>query len=76
MINYTMIQQTAKPVKIRIVYFFNSILKSCIPQAFKISTIVPIHKPGKDKTIIESYRPISLNPCILKTLDKIISKRL
>jgi len=75
-INYTMLQQTAKPVKIRIINFFNSILKSFIPQAFKISTIVPIHKPGKDKTIIESYRPISLNPCISKTLDKIISKRL
>jgi len=75
-INYTMIQQKAKPVKIRIIKFFNSILKSFIPQAFKISTIVPIHKPGKDKTIIESYRPITLNPCISKTLDKIITKRL
>jgi len=73
-INYTMIQQTAKKIKIN--NFFTSILKSFIPQAFKISTIVPIHKPGKDKTIIESYRPISLNPCISKTLDKIISKRL
>jgi len=71
-----MIQQKAKPVKIRIIKFFNSILKSFIPQALKISTIVPIHKPGKDKTIIESYRPITLNPCISKTLDKIITKRL
>jgi len=75
-INYPMIQHVANPVKMRIINFFNSILKSHIPQTYKSSIIIPIHKPGTDKTLTESYRPISLNPCMSKTLDKIISKRL
>jgi len=75
-INYSMIRHASKPLKNRIIVLFNSILRSNIPQTYKVSTIIPIHKPGKDKTLIESYRPISLNPCISKILDKIISKRL
>jgi len=71
-INYSMI----KPLKNRIIGLFNSILGANIPQTYKVSTIIPIHKPKKDKTLIESYRPISLNPCISKILDKIIYKRL
>jgi len=31
---------------------------------------------GTDKTLIESNRPISINPCLSKTLKIIISKRL
>jgi len=74
-INFSVIKYAAKPLKNRIV-LFNSILRSNVPQTYKVSTIVPIHKPGKEKTLIESYRPISLNPCKSKILDKIISKRL
>jgi len=71
-----MIKHASKPLKNRIIVLFNSILRANFPQTYKVSTIIPIHKPGKDKTLIESYRPISLNNCISKILDKIISKRL
>lgn len=63
-INYTMIKHIGKPVKIRLINLFNSILSYFIAQAFKRSTVVSIYKPGKNKTTIESYRPISLTPCI------------
>jgi len=55
---------------------FNNILNSQVPQQFKVSTVIPIPKPNMDKPSIDSYRPVSLNPCIAKVMDKIISKRL
>jgi len=55
---------------------FNNILYSHIPQSYKISLIIPIPKPKKDKSQISSHRPISLNPCQAKLLDKVIANRL
>jgi len=55
-INYPMIQHVANPVKMRIINFFNIILKSHIPQTYKTSIIIPIHKSGTDKTL---YKIIS-----------------
>lgn len=43
---------------------------------YKTSLIIPILKPNKDKTLVSSYRPISLNPCCSKVLDKIVANRL
>jgi len=71
-----MIKHASKPLENIIIVLFNSILRSNISQTYKVSTIIPMRKPGKDKTFVESYRPESLNSCISKILDKIISKRL
>ena len=35
-----------------------------------------LHKPGKPKTDPNNYRPITLNSCICKTLERIINGRL
>ena len=35
-----------------------------------------IAKPGKDKKMVQSYRPISLLSCLSKLLERIIAKRL
>ncbi|GFW19519.1 RNA-directed DNA polymerase from mobile element jockey [Trichonephila clavipes] len=40
------------------------------------AVVVPILKPGKDPTLAESHRPISLLPILSKLAEKIISARL
>uniref|UniRef100_W8C2B6 RNA-directed DNA polymerase from mobile element jockey n=1 Tax=Ceratitis capitata TaxID=7213 RepID=W8C2B6_CERCA len=75
-ISYIMIKKSSNATKLRITQHFNDILNSHIPQSYKTSLIIPILKPNKNKTTITSYRPISLNSCIAKLLDKIIAKRL
>ena len=52
-----------------ICHLYNQIIRTNIyPEILKTSKIIPIHKQGKTKTDINSYRPI----CILPTVDKII----
>lgn len=75
-ISYPMISNTSEPVRQRIVSLYNKIFTNYIPQIYKNSLIIPIIKPNSDKTDIKSYRPISLNSCVSKVLDKIISNRL
>ena len=38
--------------------------------------MIPIQKPGKDKTSILSYRPITLLSCIGKLMERMIQRRL
>lgn len=62
--------------KKRLLHLYNSIFSNYIPQQFKIIMVVPISKPGTDKTLQNSYRPISLNSCLAKILDKMVANRL
>ena len=43
-----------------------------IPHVWKLANIIPISKPNKDINIGTSYRPISLQSVIAKTLQKVI----
>lgn len=47
-----------------------------VPAAWKIGTVIPISKPGKDPRSKESYRPITLLSCTSKVLERIIQRRL
>ena len=47
-----------------------------IPNRWKSGIIIPIKKPDKMKSRIDSYRPIMLLPCIGKILEKILKERL
>lgn len=49
---------------------------SSIPQEWILSTIVPILKPGKDSSLTDSYRPISLTQVICKITERMLVKRL
>ena len=40
------------------------------------NNIIPIPKPGKDKTEATNYRPIALTSCICKTMERMINDRL
>ena len=46
------------------------------PRAWKEGLIVPIGKPLKPKTQVESYRPITLLSCMGKLYERIIQRRL
>ena len=47
-----------------------------VPQMWKEATMIPIHKKGKDKRKSGSYRPISLTSCVVKTMERIVNRRL
>lgn len=47
-----------------------------LPTGWKHSVIVPIGKPGKDKTDVKSYRPTALMSNLCKLMEKMIAKKL
>lgn len=56
---------------------FNSITKlGHFPQQWKKSIIIMIPKPGKDKALASSYRPISLLSCLSKLFEKLLLLRI
>ncbi|GFX55587.1 RNA-directed DNA polymerase from mobile element jockey [Trichonephila clavipes] len=64
-------------VIIQIINIINNILKvGYFPQLWKTASVIPILKPGKDPTLPDSFRPISLLPVLRKITEKIIQKRL
>lgn len=56
---------------------FNACLRTGhFPSKWKHAEIIVIPKPGKNKRIVSSYRPISLLPTLSKLLEKVIQRRL
>ena len=47
-----------------------------VPQGWREAIVVPIPKPGKDKHLPSSYRPISLTSCICKVMERMVNDRL
>lgn len=76
-ISYPMIAMVPNFFKYRILNLYNNIFDSgIIPQFFKTASVITIPKGNKPIDIIDSYRPISLLPCIAKLLEKMVSRRL
>ena len=46
------------------------------PDSWRLATVIPIPKPGKDHAEPTNYRPIALTSCLCKTLERMINKRL
>ncbi|GFU65072.1 probable RNA-directed DNA polymerase from transposon X-element [Trichonephila clavipes] len=66
-----------RSVIFQITSIINNILKvGYFPQLWKTASVIPILKPGKDPTLPDSFRPISLLPALSKITEKIIQKRL
>ena len=62
----------AKPLTL----MFNiSYVTGCIPDDWKLASIVPIHKKD-EKGSVENYRPISLTSLVMKVFEKCIRKEL
>ena len=56
---------------------FNNIWESGhIAKAWKTSLVVPMHKLGKSEQLVDSFRTISLLPCVSKVMEKIVKNRL
>ena len=47
-----------------------------IPNNLKLSSLIPILKPGKNANSLESYRPIALLSCLGKLMEKLVFNRL
>ena len=63
--------------KDKLLYLFNtSWITGEIPHSWKLSTTIPLLKPGKDRQAIQSYRPISLLSCIGKLMERMVKARL
>lgn len=51
-------------------------LSGSVPNAWKTSIILPIHKPGKPRNLTSSYRPIALTSVMGKICEKMITDRI
>ena len=61
----------------KLAVIYNAVLDLAhFPLAFKTSIITVVPKPGKDPTLVTSYRPITLTSTVGKLLEKIINSRL
>ena len=48
----------------------------CFPEDWRLATVIPIPKQGKDPDEPTNYRPIALTSCLCKTLERMTNKRL
>ena len=59
-----------------ILRLFNYIwAQDVFPQVWRHSYIVPILKPGKDRNLVQSYRPIQLTSVLCKLMERMIGRR-
>jgi ribonuclease HI len=76
-ISYTLLKKLPQSSLINLLKLYNRIWQENIfPSSWRMATIVPILKPGKNATDPLSYRPIALTSCICKVLEKMINARL
>lgn len=58
-------------------YIANAIMRiGYFPEKWKLAQITMIVKPGKNNTLVESYRPISLLPSLSKLFEKLLLKKM
>ena len=55
--------------------FNTSFVTGCLPEEWKLASVVPVHKKG-DKGSVENYRPISLTCLAMKVFERCIRKEL
>ena len=76
-IHYQMLKHLPHNAKQTLLDILNSVwCSSKFPSGWQTSTVIPIPKPGKDKTDPLSYRPIALTSCICKVMERMINNRL
>ncbi|KAK4316546.1 hypothetical protein Pmani_012321 [Petrolisthes manimaculis] len=51
-------------------------LEDVFPSGWRVATILPFPKPGKDSSVVLNYRPIALTSCLCKLFEKMVNVRL
>ena len=75
-INNLLLKDIASAVVLPLSIIFNkSLSEGIFPDKMKLSDTAPLHK-GKDRSIVDNYRPIWLLITISKLLEKLMHKRL
>ena len=75
-LNYIFLWRISDPLATCVEQLFTRcIIKCYLPDALKISKVLPLHKEG-DKHELTNYRPIPLLPTIGKIFEKLIYNRL
>ena len=62
----------AKPLSL---IFNTSFVTGCIPDEWKLASVVPVHKKN-DKCCVDNYRPISLTSLVMKVFERCIHREL
>ena len=76
-IHYQMLKHLPETALGTLLHIFNGIWTTGVfPESWRLATIIPIPKPGKDHAEPTNYRPIALTSCLCKTLERMINKRL
>ena len=74
---YEVIKHLPKSCQIVILSLLNRMWsEGDIPERWKHSIVLPIQKPGKDPSSLDSYRPIALTDSLCKINERIIANRL
>ena len=56
---------------------FNKCLqKSCFPDCWRISSVVPVFKNVGERSRIKNYRPVSLLSLVSKVFEKLVNNRI
>jgi hypothetical protein len=53
-----------------------SVAHGTVPADFRKATVIPLPKPGKDTSLLDSWRPVSLTSIVSKLTERIILGRL
>ena len=74
---YAMIKHVCNNTKIFIISIINRIWHDhSFPSVWELALILAFLKPGKDKFLTASYRPIALTCCLCKIMEKMVNARL
>jgi hypothetical protein len=69
--------QASSSLKVAVLHLFStSFTQGIFPSRLKLSNLIPIPKPGKDHTLPDGYRPISLISTLSRIFERIIHRSL
>merc|ERR1711954_533440 len=76
-VNMYILKQIPQLSAIALTHIINTIIRTGIfPDCMKISRVIPILKPKKDKNLLRSYRPINNMNVIEKIIEQVLKKQL
>ena len=56
--------------------FNNCLKKSCFPDCWKVSSVVPVFKNVGERSTAKNYRPVSLLSVVSKVFEKLVNNRI